>query len=53
MSDREHILRLEQEYLRSPLTNFTIETQLLRKRQAALRARLGELEKATALGRKD
>src|SRR5581483_10126700 len=42
-----HDLRLEQEFLRSPLTNFTIETQLLRKRQAALSARLNELQRAT------
>lgn len=46
-------LRLEQEYLRSPLTNIALETSLLKKRQAALSARLTELKNAgTAVGRK-
>lgn len=46
-------LRLEQEYLRSPLTTATLETSLLMKRQAALNARLNELKNAgTAVGRK-
>jgi regulator of replication initiation timing len=46
-------LRLEQEYLRSPLTNATLDTALLKKRQAALSARLTELKSAvTAVGRK-
>src|SRR5437879_6199549 len=48
-----HKLRLEQEYLHSPITNFMIDTQLLKKRRAALTARLGELQNAEALGRKD
>jgi hypothetical protein len=48
-----HQLRLEQEYLRSPLTNFMIDNQLLQKRHAALTARMGELQKAEALGRRD
>jgi hypothetical protein len=46
-------LRLEQEFLRSPITNFMIDTQLLQKRKAALTGRLGELGKTTALGRKN
>ena len=46
-------LRLEQEYLRSPLTTATLDTALLMKRQAALNARLDELKNAvTAIGRK-
>jgi hypothetical protein len=46
-------LRLEQEYLRSPLTNFTLETALLKKRQAALSTRLNELKGAgTAVGKR-
>lgn len=46
-------LRLEQEYLRSPLTNTALEASLLKKRQAALSARLSELKGAgTAIGRK-
>jgi chromosome segregation ATPase len=46
-------LRLEQEYLRSPLTTATLDTAQLKKRQAALAARLNELKSAvTAVGRK-
>jgi len=46
-------LRLEQEYLRSPLTSATLDTAQLKKRQAALTARLNELKGAvTALGTK-
>jgi hypothetical protein len=46
-------LRLEQEYLRSPLTTATLDTALLMKRQAALNARLDELKNAgTVIGRK-
>jgi hypothetical protein len=47
-----HDLRLEQDYLRSPLTNYAIQTDLLRKRQAALAARLDELKATTAVGRR-
>jgi hypothetical protein len=44
-------LQLEQQYLRSPLTYFTLQTEQLRRRQAALAARMDELGKATtALG---
>jgi hypothetical protein len=44
---------LEQEYLRSPLTSATLDTAQLKKRQAALTARLNELKGAvTALGTK-
>src|SRR5262249_51631142 len=47
-------VRLEQQYLRSPLTYFTLQTEQLRRRQAALAARVDELGKATttALGRR-
>src|SRR5439155_5593947 len=46
-------LRLEQEYLRSPLTTATLDTAQLKKRQAALTARLNELKSAvTAVGRR-
>ncbi len=41
-------LRLEQEYLRSPLTNYLLDNNLLKKRQAALKARLQELATSTA-----
>jgi hypothetical protein len=41
--ERIHNLRLEQEYLRSPLTYYTLQREQLRQRQAALAARLGEL----------
>jgi chromosome segregation ATPase len=39
-------LRLEMDYLRSPLTTATLDTALLKKRQAALTARLNELKGA-------
>jgi regulator of replication initiation timing len=46
-------LRLEIEYLRSPLTSVILETAQLKKRQAALTARLNELKSAgSAVGRK-
>ena len=46
-------LRLEEEYLRSPLTNYTLQNALLKKRQTALTARLNELKGGgTAIGRK-
>lgn len=48
-----HKLRLEQEYLRSPITNFMIDTQLLQKRKAALNARLGEVGTSADLGRRE
>jgi hypothetical protein len=46
-------LRLEQEYLRSPITNFMIDTELLQKRFAALKARLGEVGSPAELGRRE
>jgi hypothetical protein len=39
-------LRLEMDYLRSPLTTATLDTALLKQRQAALTARLNELKGA-------
>jgi regulator of replication initiation timing len=46
-------LRLEQEYLQSPLTYLLLQKEQLDKRQAALAARLNELKAApTALGRR-
>ena len=49
-----HGLQLEEQYLRSPLTHYTLENAVLKKRQAALAARLEELKRpaATAVGRK-
>jgi peptidoglycan hydrolase CwlO-like protein len=41
-------LQLEQQYLRSPLTYFTLQRDQLRQRQAALAARLEELKGAPA-----
>ncbi|HTK78088.1 MAG TPA: hypothetical protein VL371_22670 [Gemmataceae bacterium] len=46
-------LRLEQEYLRSPITNFMIDTQLLQKRSTALKNRLGEVGSPAELGRRN
>jgi len=46
-------LRLEQEYLRSPITNFMIDNQLLQKRFTALKARLGEMGTSAELGRRE
>jgi hypothetical protein len=47
-------LRLEQDYLHSPLTYITLQRAQLRQRQEALAARLNELKPAgTALGRKE
>jgi prefoldin subunit 5 len=46
-------LEAEQQYLRSPLTYFTVQRDQLRQRQAALTARLEELKAAPAgLGKK-
>jgi hypothetical protein len=39
-------LQLEGEYLRSPLTYYTLQREQLRQRQAALASRLGELKPA-------
>jgi hypothetical protein len=48
-----HKLRLEQEYLRSPITNFMIDTHLLQKRYTALKDRLGEVGSPAELGRRN
>jgi hypothetical protein len=49
-----HHLRLEQEYLQSPLTYLLLQKEQLQQRQAALAARLNELKAApTALGRRN
>jgi len=42
-----HNLRLEVQFLRSPLTYYTLQRDQLRQRQAALTSRLGELGAAT------
>lgn len=54
LADAERVAKnakLEQEYLQSPLTNDTVELELLRRRQVALEARLKEL--GTSSARKD
>jgi hypothetical protein len=51
--DLVHGLQLEQQYLKSPLTYFTVQRDQLRQRQAALTARLEELKAAPReLGKK-
>ncbi len=51
--DLIHGLRLEQQYLRSPLTYYLLQREQLRQRQAGLVARLDELKggRAAVLGR--
>ena len=39
--------------LRSPITNFMIDTQLLQKRSTALKSRLGEVGSSAELGRRE
>ena len=52
-AEMRHGLELEQQYLRSPLTYFTLQRDQLRQRQAALTTRLEELKtSATGLGKK-
>jgi hypothetical protein len=49
--DLVHGLQLEEQYLRSPLTYYTLQREQLRQRQAALANRLGELKPAVTAAR--
>ena len=45
--------KAEMAYLQTPLTTYTVETQILQRRKAALEARLKELQASgTAVGRR-
>ena len=51
LADQKRLLKgleLEQQYLRSPLTYTTLQTEQLRQRRAALAQRLDELNRATS-----
>jgi hypothetical protein len=51
LADQESLLKgllLEQQYLRSPLTYVTLQTEQLRQRRAALAQRLDELTRAVS-----